>query len=336
MNNLLKKRLLPSISLILLSISFSLLCFQQDPVLKMVCPHIKEGKDLDKVIEILNNDLKNRPWNHDVRLYLGIAYLIKGEKDAADELVKKIAEQVEALSGSNRPLVNVSDTSQESPERESGNVADALRFRQKRERGVLSQENLGLFYFTDGILLKLKGKSKDAEKRFKAAIKAGYEESDARLQLIDLYIATNNIKAADKEVSTYSKISKDEATIYFLKGYMYYQNNKPKEARSSFEKALSLNPDFLMAKKNVALLEYNAGNYQKAIEILQEIIQKHPSDKDAHINLGRAYYHNGELEKAEQEFHTVEITIAVDKYSPKKIPLLTLELSNELTFKLIC
>jgi tetratricopeptide (TPR) repeat protein len=336
MNNFLKKRLSPYISLMLLSISFSLLCFQQDPVLKMVCPHIKEGKDLDKVIEILNNDLKNRPWNHDVRLYLSIAYFKKGDNETASELIKKISEQVEALSGSNRPLVNVSDTSQESPDRESGDVADALRFRQKRERGVLSQENLGLFYFTDGILLKLKGKSKDAEKRFKAAIKAGYEESAARLQLIDLYIATNNIKAADKEVSKFAKISKDKSTIHFLKGYMYYQNNKAKEARSSFEKALSLNPDFLMAKKNIALLEYNAGNYQKAIEILQEIIQKHPSDKDAHINLGRAYYHNGELKKAEQEFHAVEITIAVDKYSPKKIPLLTLELSKELTFKLIC
>ncbi len=336
MRYIFRKRLFASISLILLGISFTLLCFQQDPVLKMICPHIKEGKNLDKVIEILNTDLKNRPWNHDVRLYLSIAYFKKGDNETASELLKKIAEQIGALKGSDRPLVNVSDPSQESPARESGNVADALRLRQSSDRGVLSQENLGLFYFTDGILLKHKGKSKDAEKRFKAAIKAGYEESDARLHLIDLYINSANYKNANKEVNKLSKISSDEATIHFLKGYMYNQNNKPSEAQASFEKALSFNPDFLLAKKNLALLEYNAGNYQKAIEILQEIIQQHPADNDAHINLGRAYYHNGEVEKAQQEFQSVEITIAVDKYSPKKIPLLMLELSKEITFKLIC
>jgi TPR repeat protein len=336
MRYIFRKRLFVSISLILLGISFTLLCFQQDPVLKMICPHIKKGKNLDKVIEILNNDLKNRPWNHDVRLYLSIAYFKKGDNDTASELLNKIAEQTEAMKGSNRPLVNVSDTSEDSIQRESGNVADALRFRQKSDRGVLSQENLGLFYFTDGILLKRKGKTKDAEKRFKAAIKAGYEESDGRLQLIDLYIAAGNNKAANKEVNKLTKISSDDATIHFLRGYMYNQNNKPTEAQASFEKALSLNPDFLLAEKNLALLEYNAGNYQKAIEILLDIIQQHPADKDAHINLGRAYYHNGEVEKAKQEFESVEITIAVDKYSPKKIPLLILELSKEITFKLNC
>jgi tetratricopeptide (TPR) repeat protein len=330
MRHIFRKRSFANISFILLGISLTLLCFQQDQVLKMICPHIKEGKNLDKVIEILNNDLQNRPWNHDVRLYLSIAYLKKGDNEAASELLKKIAEQIEALKGSNRPLVDNSNPEQ------SANVADALRLRQSSDRGVLSQENLGLFYFTDGILLKYKGKTKDAEKRFKAAIKAGYDESDARLQLIDLYITTGNNKAADKEVNKFSKISSDEATIHFLKGYIYNQNNKPTEAQAAFEKALSLNPDFFTAKKNIALLQYNAGNYQKAIEILQEIIQQHPDDKDAHINLGRAYYHNGEVEKAKQEFQSIEITIAVDKYSPKKIPLLTLELSKELTFKLIC
>ena len=47
-----------------------------DPVLKSACRLINDGK-LDEAIEILKKDLKIRPWNHDLRLYLDISYYLK-------------------------------------------------------------------------------------------------------------------------------------------------------------------------------------------------------------------------------------------------------------------
>lgn len=294
----------------------------QDPVISLICPYLKEGKNLDEAIEILKKDWQNRPWNHDVRLYLGIAYFMKQERELAFQQLKKIEEQLERMMGGDRPF------------------GDELLFiyhkMQRKDRGVFSRENLGLFYFAQGLLLKLKGQSKEAEKRFKSALKAGYKELDVRFQLLDLYIRTKDYKATQKELNALSKLSPEDKNILFLKGYLQYQSDKPKEAKSYFEKVLSLNPDFLPAKKNLALLEYNYGNYLTAIGILQEITQQYPSDKEAHINLGRAYFRNGEIEKAKEEFKLAGISIEVQKYSPVKIPLLTLPLTTDIKFNLTC
>jgi len=316
------KRIISPFLSILFLVSAVLLYAQQDPVISTVCPYIKEGKDLDKIIDILNQDLKNRPKNHDVRLYLGIAYFKNGEKEQAFKQLKKMAEEVERIIGSDRFF---------------GDTRSFIDQRmQRRDKGVLSRDNVGLFYFTYGFFLKLKGEVKQAEKRFKAAIKADYEEADARFQLLDLYLETKNYKAANKELNYLEKLDQEEEKILFLKGYLHNQDKKLAEAQSCFEKALSLKPDFLLAKKNLALLQYNAGNYQKAIEMWREIIQNHPDDKDAHINLGRAYFHTGETEKAKEEFKTAGLAIDVDKYSPKKVSLLSLQLTRAVEFKLTC
>ena len=108
------------------------------------------------------------------------------------------------------------------------------------------------------------------------------------------------------------------------------------EAKSCFEKAPASKPDYILAKKNLAIIEYNKGNYKEATEILLDITKSHLSDEKAHVNLGRAYFHNGEIEKAKETFKTVGLSIEVEKYSPDKLPLLCLDLNNNIEFKLNC
>lgn len=325
------KTLITSLIFLLLSANIALQNSVKDPIITYACINLKQGINLDKVIEILTKDLENRPWNHDSRLYLGIAYFMKGEMELAFQKLEKIKISASDIQKSYmRAQGHVYDTCPENVQ----NIKD--QGDNRAVKAALSNENLALFYFSYGLLLKLQGKSREAEKRFKAAIKAGYEEADARFQLFDLNLSAKNYKAAHKELKSLSKLSLEEEKILLLKGYLHYRGKKLKETKSCFEKALTGKPDYILVKKNLAIIEYNKGNYKEAIEILQDITKNHPSDKEAHINLGRAYFHNGEMEKAKEEFKAAELAIEVEKYSPNKLPLLCLDLSNNIEFKLNC
>lgn len=52
----------------------------------------------------------------------------------------------------------------------------------------------------------------------------------------------------------------------------------------------------------VAML--NEGDYDKAIELLEKVIEKSPAVTAPYINLGMAYQHAGKLEEAEAQFKT--------------------------------
>lgn len=323
------KTLIAFLIFLLFGTNIALQSSVKDPIITYACINLKQGKNLDKVIEILTQDLENRPWNHDSRLYLGIAYFMKGDMELASKQLERIEIPTAARGKSfMRASGHIYDTCPE-------NVQNIKDQRDNRlANAALSNENLGLFHFSYGLLLKLQDKSKEAEKRFKAAIKAGYEEADARFQLFDLNLSTKNYKAAHRELKSLSKLNTEEEEILLLKGYLHYQNKMINEAKSCFEKALTSKPDCILAKKNLAIIEYNNGNYKEAIEILQDITKSHPSDKEAHIRLGRAYFHNGEIEKAKEEFKAAELAIEVERYSPDKLPLLCLDLSNNIEFKL--
>ena len=144
-----------------------------DPVLKSACRLINDGK-LDEAIEILKRDLKIRPWNHDLRLYLGISYFLKNEREIAFKELEKIEKELKKMEGSARSF---------------GDQSMFLSMGiERKDRGVFSPENKGLFNFCYGIILKEKGEFKEAEKKLKEALKERYNEIKVRLQLIDLAI----------------------------------------------------------------------------------------------------------------------------------------------------
>jgi tetratricopeptide (TPR) repeat protein len=292
-----------------------------DPILKSACRFINEGK-IDDAIKILERDLKIRPWNHDLRLYLGISYYLKNEKDLALKELEKIEKELKKMTGSARSF---------------GDQRIFLSMgMERKDRGVFSPENKGLFNFCYGIVLKEKGEFKEAEKKLKEAMKEGYNETEVKLQLIDLAIKEKKFDKAKKELDSILKSVEEDEDILFIKGYIYSKTGKLDEAVGCYEKILSLNPDYISAKKNLGIISYNKGNYQEAINIFSEILDKYSEEKDVLINMGRAYFHLGDKEKAQEFFEQVGVKIPVERYSPKKLPLLPPQLDKKIELELTC
>lgn len=282
------------------------------------CQYLAQGK-IDKALTILQNELKINADNLNARLYLGIAFYLKKDLEGASQQLERIEKEVDRMSGASRPF---------------GDEAMFTEMGMERKADLLfSKERRGLLYFFQGLILKEKKDLKKAEKKFKKALEFKYDEKASRLQLFDLYIRQNDIKAATKQWQKLKEGLEDEKLFNFLDGFLKYKNGQIEEALANFAKLSSSN---LEAKRNTARIHYNQGQYQKAAAIWQEILTANPQDKEAAINLGRAYFHFGDKEKAHKYFAQAGLKIAPEKYSPKKIPLIYGQLIRVAKLDLLC
>lgn len=129
------------------------------------------------------------------------------------------------------------------------------------------------------------------------------------------------------------KIAGEAESFSLLEGYLAYRKGIVQEALAAFEKVASSN---LTAKKNVALIHYNSGDYEKAIEIWGEILSEHAEDKESLINTVRAHFHLGNVEKAQECFTNAGMKVTPERYSPKKNPLAYESQIGDIQFDLMC
>ncbi len=288
------------------------------------CFQIEKG-EIDEAIGLLQKILESSPDNLNARLYLGIAFYMKKDLERSFKEFEKIEKEVERRVDFDRP------PGWERPEDVDPKILE--NWIQKRGDTYFPEERKGLLYFCRGLTLKEKKDLKNAEKRFKKALKLKYDEKAVRVQLIDLYIEKKDVKKASKEVAELKKVAGESEFFAFLDGYIASREGNIQKALAAFEEMASSS---LEAKKNVALIHYNKGDFQKAIEIWEEMLSENPEDKEAMINLGRVHFHLGNTEKAQEYFTKAGIQVSPDRYSPKKIPLTYETLVKEIKFDLLC
>ncbi len=77
-------------------------------------------------------------------------------------------------------------------------------------------------------------------------------------------------------------------------------------AQKYLEKARQLRPDDPALVFEYAVLAVQDKNYPKALELLDQVLQKHPSFIDAHVLISEVYFRANRREEAEREKATVE------------------------------
>lgn len=282
------------------------------------CILIDEGK-IDKAVEIIQRILEASPDNYNAKLYLGIALYLKGDTEAAFQIFHEIDKELNRMVGAGRSF---------------GDEAMFAAMAQDRRAGIIfSDKRKGLLYFCHGLTLKEKNELKDAEKKFKNALKHEYDETPTRLHLLDLSIKMKNLKSAASRLAQLEKISGKNDLLIFLDGYLKYRNDKTEDALEAFEKAASTIAE---AKKNMARIYYNKGDYQKSLEIWQEILSDNLEDKDALVDVGRIFFYTGDTEKAREYFSKAGIEASPERFSPKKVPLVYETQIKGITFDLKC
>jgi Tfp pilus assembly protein PilF len=125
-----------------------------------------------------------------------------------------------------------------------------------------------------------------AEKKFKEALQKKYDEQAFRLQLFDISIKKQDLKAAAEQLSDLKKTREESELSIFLDGYLKHRQGDSAEALASFQKLASANA---AAKNNAALLYYNGEDYSKAYQIWEEILSENPEGREAQLNIGLIY-----------------------------------------------
>jgi tetratricopeptide (TPR) repeat protein len=285
---------------------------------EVACIQIDKG-EIDKAIEILQKVLEASPNNLNAQLYQGVAFFLKEDAEAAFQVLNKIEKEINRMVGAGRSF---------------GDDAMFAAMAMDRRSGVIfSEERKGLLCFCLGLTLKEKKDLKNAEKKFKNALKLKYDEMSTRLHLFDLYIEMRNLKSAASQIDELKKISGENDLLIFLDGYLKYRNDKTEDALETFESVASTIGE---AKKNIARLYYNKGDYQKSLEIWQGILSETLDDKDALINSGRISFHLGDSQKAQEYFSKAGIQTSPEKISPKNVPLVYETQMKEIKFDLKC
>jgi tetratricopeptide (TPR) repeat protein len=100
----------------------------------------------------------------------------------------------------------------------------------------------------------------------------------------------------------------EDENVYFALGNVYYDDAMPLEARTSYERALELNPRFNKARINLAMLYAETADPDTALVLLEEAIRIDPDDPKAQNNIGMIYYSKGDVERAVKAYtRTIEI-----------------------------
>ena len=140
-----------------------------------------------------------------------------------------------------------------------------------------------------GIALMQTGKLEMAINQFQKA-----------LQLMpDFTKAQNNLRRAlaiqkelDMEISRLQNLLKDNPNnveLHFQLGNLYFRRGDPSEATQHYKKALQIDPKFVPALNNLALVTAANKEYYKALTVFMDILNFVPDDAETHFNIACMY-----------------------------------------------
>ncbi|XP_074596959.1 anaphase-promoting complex subunit 7 [Brevipalpus obovatus] len=142
---------------------------------------------------------------------------------------------------------------------------------------------------------------KDARKSFKDALSLCQYRFEALKGLTDVYLAENRKSQASSVVSNAFKLlGQNSRTLTLYASILLLDSEKrsnKKNALSSLEKAISMDPGFLPAVYMLVNLLSEDKNWNRAIEILKSAIEVESCDK-LHRMLANCYKEKGEHDKS--------------------------------------
>ena len=109
-------------------------------------------------------------------------------------------------------------------------------------------------------------------------VKSNPNNSDAWLELGNLYFDTNKYQDSIQAYNRHLSLSPGNPNVWTDLGIMYRRAGNPTEAIASFDKALELNPRHAQARFNKGIvLYYDVGFRDEAVKIWRELSEISPN-----------------------------------------------------------
>jgi tetratricopeptide (TPR) repeat protein len=246
----------------------------------------KQGK-MNEAMEHYNTALQTDPEDAEAFFYIGAELLKQGKTEEAIDNLKK-AVQINpdyAEAHSNLGSIYL----------QQGNIDKAIYHSQTALR---LDPQLAEAYNSLGIGLMHQGKIDAAISQFQKAVQLKPDFTLAENNLNRALAIQNEIA---KEISRLQQLLKDDpknVELHFQLGNLYFQNGDLNQAKQQYEKALQLNPKFVPALNNLALVSAADKAYDSALKTFLEVLNYYPDDAQTHYNVACMYSRLNQLDKS--------------------------------------
>ena len=287
------------------------------------CSYLEKGQ-VDQAIRLLKRKLRRYHNNFDCHLFLGLAYYLQGDFEKSMKTLTKVEFETERLEKAKGTV---------SAGKKMGEFSQEDAYLSQSGGMVFTKGRRGVMKFALGMLYRKNNDFKNASIRFSEALKYKYPEKEARTQLLVAYCRLKKYKKAKKELDKMIKTGGISDELRFLEGFV---GNYLKDEAKAIENFSKISDIFPEAKRNLATVFYNQGKYDKSLEIWENILEAESEDRGALLGAARAYFHLGQKEKAQEYFDKMGLTMKVEKYSPKKMALILVDLYPNVQFDFQC
>ena len=111
-------------------------------------------------------------------------------------------------------------------------------------------------------------------------------------------IDEKNYAAIERDLLNYAIRNPQDAKAFELLGRLRFEQNRLSEAKSLYQKALSLDANLASAKINLAVINFQTGNREQAISELNEIPDRDVSNAALRFKVAQAFMLVGDCRKA--------------------------------------
>lgn len=156
-----------------------------------------------------------------------------------------------------------------------------------------------------GAALDASGDWKEAEAEFQKALAADTSYADAQYDLAQLEFNHESYTEAEQEYRSLLAENPNDASAHNGLGVVLMAINQTADAQREFEATIALDPDNFDALYNLAVIESEANDMPRAVDLLQNALSE-KNDADAHQLLGNIDAQTGRLSDALEQFKAVQ------------------------------
>ncbi len=149
--------------------------------------------------------------------------------------------------------------------------------------------NLVEAYNNLGIALMQEGKIEAAINHFQKALQLNPGFKMAENNLNRALAIWDGLGTDISRLQDLLKDNPDNVEWHFQLGNLYFRKDDPSQAMQQYKRALQLNPKFLPALNNLALVTAANKEYYKALTVFLDILNYAPDDAETHYNIACMY-----------------------------------------------
>ncbi len=161
---------------------------------------------------------------------------------------------------------------------ETGEIEEAISFYLKALE--LNKDDANIYYNLS-MLYEKTGQKDKSNKYMAKVVELRPDSADDKLRLVRNLLEGGKLKEAEASLKEFLKDNPGSVDAWLLMTSIAEKNEDKAALKTAYEKILDINPQESNVIYNLGIMEYEAGNADKALPYLERYVQSSPEDSDA-------------------------------------------------------